>query len=526
MNTRVSIATKPLVYSTFRYIANKVYNALAEYIDNSIESYKTHIDILKPINEDNKLSVWIYIDTENDIIVIKDNAFGIEEKNYERAFELANIPLDASGLNEFGMGMKVSSIWLSNYWTVESSAYGEEVKKTFAFDLNDVVSNNRTDLDIKIEKANADEHYTIITLTKLSQFKPTARQIPYIKKHLTSIYSHFLRENMLNLYVNDEQLVYEELIPMKEAYYKAPSSKKILWKREFEFSAPKYVGNQQKGEYKVKGFIGILNKMSTGTENGFLLFRRGRVIGTSYDSKYRPKVLCGDEGSPRWKRIYGEMDVEGFDVSFTKNAFNEDDQFETFIEDLKDYISQKWKDFDIFGQAQNYVKPVAKSEITKTIASSIVTELRKTVEVVTVEETPDTNDSSKNTESPNPKAKQIQKDLFGNDVKDDDMIVKPVTGKVKIDGNEFTISIGCTRGTGDKSFYTLSHRSDCDVYESSINLDNDFFEKFGKSFKGDYTPIINFIKVMVAAELMLIKNGQTSGAKAFRSMFNKLFGII
>lgn len=31
-NNKVSIATKPLVYSAFRYIENKVWNALAEYV--------------------------------------------------------------------------------------------------------------------------------------------------------------------------------------------------------------------------------------------------------------------------------------------------------------------------------------------------------------------------------------------------------------------------------------------------------------------------------------------------------------
>ena len=37
MASNVSIATRPLVYSTFRYINNKVWNALAEYIDNNPE---------------------------------------------------------------------------------------------------------------------------------------------------------------------------------------------------------------------------------------------------------------------------------------------------------------------------------------------------------------------------------------------------------------------------------------------------------------------------------------------------------
>ena len=48
-NNKVSIATKPLVYSAFRYIENKVWNALAEYIDNAVQSFKDHIDVLKTL---------------------------------------------------------------------------------------------------------------------------------------------------------------------------------------------------------------------------------------------------------------------------------------------------------------------------------------------------------------------------------------------------------------------------------------------------------------------------------------------
>ena len=102
-----------------------------------MQSFKDHIDILKNINPNGKLRVDINIDIEQDIITITDNAFGITNENYDRAFELANIPLDRKGLNEFGMGMKVSSIWLSDLWTVQTKAYGESEIKTLVFDIHD-----------------------------------------------------------------------------------------------------------------------------------------------------------------------------------------------------------------------------------------------------------------------------------------------------------------------------------------------------------------------------------------------------
>lgn len=223
MAKNVSIATKPLVYSAFRYINNKVWNALAEYVDNSFQSYEDHKDILSSLNPNGNVKVTIEIDFEKDVIIIEDNAFGITEDNYQRAFELANIPLDASGLNEFGMGMKVSSIWLCDVWKVETSAYGEDVRKTMCFNLKEVVDKQETELPVLVEPADKEEHYTRITLSSLSLNKPTSRQLTHIKKHLASIYTKHIREGELNLIVNGEAMVYQDLKILKAPYYKIPN---------------------------------------------------------------------------------------------------------------------------------------------------------------------------------------------------------------------------------------------------------------------------------------------------------------
>ena len=52
MANNVSIATRPLVYSAFRYINNKVWTALAEYIDNSLQSFINHREELEKIIEE------------------------------------------------------------------------------------------------------------------------------------------------------------------------------------------------------------------------------------------------------------------------------------------------------------------------------------------------------------------------------------------------------------------------------------------------------------------------------------------
>lgn len=518
MANNVSIATKPLVYSAFRYINNKVWNALAEYVDNSFQSYEDHKDVLSELNPNGNVKVTIDIDFDNGLITIEDNAFGITEDNYQRAFELANIPLDASGLNEFGMGMKVSSIWLCDVWQVETSAYGEYVKKTMRFDLKEVVDKQETELPVIVEPADKDEHYTRITLSSLSLNRPTTRQLSYIRKHLASIYTKHIREGELTLIVNGETLVYHELKVLKAPYYKTPDGNIIEWKQEFKFEAP----NPKGGFYKAKGFIAILETMSTSTDNGFLLFRRDRVIGTSYEDKYRPEFLCGQVGSPRYKRIFGEIYLEGFDVSFTKNSFQEDDDFNCFLQLLRDKLAND-KNFDIFGQAQNYTKPKTQKEknlVGQNLIKQIAEGISKTIEFANPK--PDNKVEVK----PNEKGKETseatisaEKTLFPDY---DKTITTPIN---LLTGKTINLTIKYESGNSKYDFYNLIKSGD--DYISVINLNNPFFEQYSDflSKKEGLDMIAYVIKIMVASEIRLQENGSNDGAH-FRNEFNQLYGQV
>lgn len=501
---KVSIATKPLVYQVFRHISNKAHNALAEYVDNSISSFERHVDILKPLNPNGKLKVEITI--TDDYIRIEDNAFGIEEENYQRAFELARIPLDATGLNEFGMGMKVSSIWLSNHWTVESKAWGEDLKKTFVFDLEEVLNEEKTIVEVDEIHEDLDKHYTIITLTELSQFKPSLRQISGIKKHLSSIYSHFIQDEILDLYVNGDLLAYKEPKILEAPYYKGGSDI-IKWKEEINYS---FAGGKQ----KVKGFIAILDKMSSSESNGFLLFRRGRTIGTSSDEKYRPKILCGEIGSPQYKRIFGELEIDGFDVSFTKNAFNEDEQFQIFIEELQKEIKSE-NTLDIFGQAQNYKKPEDPKKAEKKAVSAMAQALSKPVVVsATVPPTP----------SEGLIVDETKEDVPNENV---ELLIAPVNKVMNIGESTYSIEIRFEKIAGISKFYSVEKSAENDKnYVVRLFMDNPFFERYNEILKDEECtgPMLHLVQSIVGAELLMNDSGYATYAKAFRNKLNSLIG--
>lgn len=502
---KVSIATRPLVYSTFRYINNHVWHAIGEYVDNSIQSYLDHKELLEKINPRHKLNVTINFDLDRDKITIRDNAFGIDKSKFDKAFELANVPLDASGLNEFGMGLKVSSIWLSNLWTVETSAYGEPIKKTVTFNLDEVVEKEETELNVIEEPCGKDSHYTIVTLRKLSQNKPTGRQLQTIIKHLGSIYTKFIRKNILELQINGEIVEDVTLNPLIASYYKTPDEKPITWKKDINFEA---------GKYKVKGFIGILNKMSTSTDNGFLLFRRDKVIGTSYDTKYRPKKLCGDVGSPQYKRIYGELELEGFSVSFTKNSFTQDDDLDSFIEMLADDLKSD-KDFKIFDQAKNYTPTktkVEKKEVAHQLVNTIASGLEKPIVIV------------------KPKV-VIQDDLFRKPTEIRPIVehkpkIETQESPVTIGNKQFYLSIGAEERLPSDHFYDVVQKAD-GHYRSIINLKHPFFEKFSSLVENqkDYDPIASIIRAMIITEIKMSED-KVKDSFAFRMRFNEIFGSL
>ena len=516
MKESVSIATKPLVYQVFRHVENKVQYALAEYIDNSISSFEHHKDILSKINPNGKVRVDVVL--LDDYIRITDNAFGIEKENYQRAFELAQVPLDAKGLNEFGMGMKVSSIWLSNHWVVESTAYGEDLKKTFVFDLQEVIDGEKTDLDVEEEYIDVNAHYTSITLTQLSINKPTNRQINIVKNHLCSIYSQFIRNGVLDLYINGELQKYHEPKILKAPYYKDKSNNtEIEWVYHFDYDF---------GSQKAKGFVAVLEKQSTAEQNGFLLFRRGRTIGTSSDDKYRPKALCGNVGSPQYKRIFGEIEIEGFEVSFTKSSFTEDDQFQAFIEELAKEIKHE-STIDIFGQADNYRKTEDPQKAEAKAVNAMTKKLTQPVNISTAVPVQKTGQATpSHGAEPGCQQKPVAQQPTLFEVPDSNLLRKPIKNQMSIDGKSFNVEICFVKNSGGLNFYSVETSGSADSFIVKLYMDNPYFTCYNELLKDEDSagPMLHIIQALVATEIQMISKGLSIPAKTYRDILNNIIG--
>lgn len=499
----VSIKIQTGVYGQFRNLNNKVWFALGEYVDNAVQSFENNKERLrKADNGKYQFEVRINIDWENNCIKIFDNAAGIDAKNFHRAFEPANIPIDNTGLHEFGMGMKTASIWLADFWSVRTAALDEEEERFVEFDLKKVLEEKKEVLKVKNSGKPKSTHFTELVLHQLSKNSPSVMQMDKIRRHLGSIYRKFIRKGEMKLYINDEELIYEEPEILKAPFYNNPNGKRIEWKKEINFSF---------GKYRVNGFIAILSTMSTNEVNGLSLFRRGRVIEGSHDEKYRPKAICGQMGSPRYKRIFGELELEGFAVSFNKGSFQEQEDLEALMEALQTEISAK--DFDLYAQAEKYIKEKTQSDNIK-VARNIVSTLKKTTIQSNLKEKVENSLKEIDNKSIAIQNEKLTKSAKAIDSHEEFIVIKDEKYKLKV---ELITEQSIT------DLYSLQIEDD-ELFKKKItykiNLIHPFFMRFDRlKNEEDYQPIISIIRSLVLAEIIAPSQG-TKNAGNVRINFN------
>ena len=142
---------------------------LAEFVDNSIQSFLVNRGDLLQLHG-GQFVLRIDIDVEQydgGRISVRDNAGGIKTEDYGRAFRPAQLPPDRTGLAEFGMGMKSAACWFSPTWQVRTSALGETVMRQVNFEIERIVTDKIEELQVAETPAQADTHFTEITLLNL-----------------------------------------------------------------------------------------------------------------------------------------------------------------------------------------------------------------------------------------------------------------------------------------------------------------------------------------------------------------------
>lgn len=312
MSKKINIRPTSSVYATYKRLSYQPWTAIAEFVDNSTQSFYDHKDELMSQKYAKGLCITInYIDDpkNGDRLEIKDDAYGMEWNDFQRAVVLDRPPKNTSGRNEFGMGLKTAACWFGSIWSVESTQLNSNTKYYTEINIDELGKYKTEEIDVKEETVSKKEHFTKIVIKKLNKRIVGPRTVGKVKDLLSSIYREDLRTGLVKIYYNGS------LLQFKEApVYTDDQSK--TWKKDIAFT----VKHEDK-ELSVSGFIAIRIPGSV-KDAGLTLIRRGRVIVGGSEKNYRPSELFGDANSYAWQRMYGELHMDNWPVTQAKDGFD------------------------------------------------------------------------------------------------------------------------------------------------------------------------------------------------------------
>lgn len=486
----INIRPGVTILSVLRHLNYKPWFALAEFVDNSVQSYLTHRERLEA--EQGKgfqLKVEIeFDDTGDSRLVVRDNAAGIAERDYARAFRPAEIPLDRSGLSEFGMGMKSAACWFAPRWSVRTKALGESSERTVNFDIARIVNDNLNELAVTTHRAKEATHFTEITLHALHQV-PQTKTVAKVRQYLSDIYRVFTRDGVLDLRFNGDTLLHKEPAILKAPFFRDKAGPKQEWKKDISFDFGRGLS--------VHGFAAIRQE-GRASGAGFALFRRRRLIEGGGEEGYRPEHVFGKPNSYRSQRVFGELHLEGFEVSHTKDGFRWDDNEQTFLEILKDHLNAK--PLPLLDQAEG-LRVRAKPSDLKAGAEAAVERTAAVLEIAVAKALPAMSSRAAALAEPEERLSKAK------------LAAQKKVRRVPFRGQEWTVTIEISNDPAVSDWLTVTERSDATKPEIGLRLSiaHPFMDRFSGTSAEEIEPLL---RVAVAIGLSQVVARQSGVKKA------------
>lgn len=326
-----TIAIRPTsgVYATYKRLSYQPWTAIAEFVDNSTQSFYDHKAELMSLKYAKGLHITInYIEDaqKGDRLEIIDDAYGMEWADFQRAVMLDKPPQNTNGRNEFGMGLKTAACWFGSLWSVESTQLNSKTKYYAEIDVDNLGKYKTEEIEAQEEPVSPKEHGTKIVIRRLNKKIVGPRTVGKVRELLSSIYREDIRSGLVQISYNGTILQYKEAPVFKETL----DGQTKTWKKEISFSL-----DHGGKPLAVKGFVAIRIPGSL-KDGGFTLLRRGRVIIGGPNENYRPNELFGDANSYTWQRLYGELHMDDWPVTQAKDGFDWHNSGleEAFIEQL------------------------------------------------------------------------------------------------------------------------------------------------------------------------------------------------
>lgn len=499
MAKKINIRPTSSVYATYKRLSYQPWTAIAEFVDNSTQSFYDHKDELMSLKYSKGLRITIdYITNEpgGDRIEIYDDAYGMEWCDFQRAIILDRPPINTDGRNEFGMGLKTAACWFGSVWSVESTQLASKTKYYTEIDIDQLGKYKTEEIDVREETANPKEHFTKIIIRKLNKKISGPRTISKVKDLLSSIYREDIRSGFIKIYYNGTLLQFKEA----PIYAEEVNGISKQWKKDVNFTI-----NHEGKELSVKGFIAIRIPGSV-KDAGFTLLRRGRVIVGGSEGNYRPTELFGDSNSYAWQRLYGELHMDNWPVTQAKDSFDWHNSGleEAFIETLEPLVREyRRKAENIRVRERINTNDLVHSAVTGLSDSGLLENVN--IEIVDRNSTPnnaDTNSAevtSSDTDETVAAATEIEEVV---DTNDDGVIIDggdQVNYQFKYKGIDYLFHI-IFDVTDPTLHWLLVEENSENEFTLSINMKHSFFKPLIE--KREFLPIMTRMSIaLVLAEI-------------------------
>lgn len=529
MAKKINIRPTSSVYATYKRLSYQPWTAIAEFVDNSTQSFYDHKDELLSEKYYKGLKVTIdYIDDKinGDRIEVYDNAFGMEWSDFQRAVVLDRPPKNTNGRNEFGMGLKTAACWFGSLWSVESTQLGSKTKYYTEINIDELGKYKTEEIDVKEETVSAKEHFTRIVIRNLNKRIVGPRTIGKVKELLSSIYREDLRSGLVKIFYNGTSLFFKEAPVYKETV----GNETTTWKKEVAFSV-EHEGKQ----LPVKGFVAIRLPGSV-KDAGFTLLRRGRVIVGGSESNYRPSELFGDSNSYAWQRLYGELHMDAWPVTQAKDSFDWHNSGleEAFINKLAEFTQEYRRKAESIRVREKILSGLLFKEAVQGFSNSGV------VENVSVETTNAEKENHGNENSPfketskagqfdTPSAQSDTSEEPVVDANNDSVIIEggnQVNYQFKYKGSDYLFHI--IFDTSDPSLdWLLVESTGSSEYTLSINMRHSFFSPLiGKKEFLSILTRMSIAMVLAEIESMMVSPDGKIEPSAIRLKMNEILETV
>ena len=459
------------ILNVFSRLSYKPWYAIAEFVDNSTQSYISHQKELDNDEFFEKLVVDVRYNSEENTLSIIDNAYGMEIDRFKDAIILDSRNETQSGRNEFGMGLKTAASWFGNVWTVKSTQYGSNNSYVATVDIPKLKENNLNTIEIHRGPVDSKIHGTEIIIEQVTKKITGARTIGKIRDLLSSMYRRDINNRNIEIIFNGVPIVFED-------YPVLTNFRGKEWKKDLDFKVQFF-----EKEYRVTGFVAIMNPGSY-PKAGFALFRQDRVVIGGTDANYKPYAIFGQAQSQRSLKLFGELNMNDFPVNQAKDGFIWDDGLEdAFIDELKANIQEYIEIADLSikeRNAESQFSDEKSEELHKAVEKTIENAFNKGFDDI------DDNDESSLDEDND----ELEPEEENSDLQQyvEEYIEAETEEKIVGTDRNYNIPVSPMENvsfvvkwaTGNDNYWIKYDDNEPDKYDVTINIEHPFFMPFSK----------------------------------------------